>query len=557
MKKMSMLLAAFMAVLAVVPLGGCAKKIANDENTLEIYIGNFGYGYEWLDDVIAAFKEEDWVKETYPNLNIPTPQHNSQDTYGNDRILSGAQANSTDLFFVTKSSNAGVASSYNDGSKLFEELTDVLDSQVPGESKTLREKINPSVLESEMIEVEKGKQSLYGMPWVNGLIGLLYNESAIERALGRDFVEPRTTDELLSLSEELYQTQKNKSSSERVAVFSFASGIMYWDSVLYDWWAQYEGIESYNNFYKGIVVDRGQTKLSADVYKQQGRLEALKVLDSLIGDGENPYHKNDDNQVVSTGRAYNATGVNTDSFTTVQAKFMQGKAFMAPNGDWFGNEMKNVAAGATDVIKFMKTPVISSLAKKCTTVATEENLRTLISAIDGNKTYEQVKAEPDLSGLSEKDYKAVYEARHVFTRVGGHNAYIPSYATAKNIAKDFLRFMATDKAIVCFMKATGGSASPFIYNGDVTQVVELSPLQLTRRAITEDGLSLRHGTSFPLTYFGGMQVFPLTRAVEVVYTSQNEKDRKSAQTIYDESYTFMTENNGRNWDAILTLAGVK
>ena len=55
MKKMSMLLAAFMAVLAVVPLGGCAKKIANDENTLEIYIGNFGYGYEWLDDVIAAF----------------------------------------------------------------------------------------------------------------------------------------------------------------------------------------------------------------------------------------------------------------------------------------------------------------------------------------------------------------------------------------------------------------------------------------------------------------------------------------------------------------------
>lgn len=182
MKKMSMLLVAFMAVLAAVPLGGCAKKIANDENTLEIYIGNFGYGYEWLDDVIAAFKEEDWVKETYPNLNIPTPQHNSQDTYGNDRILSDAQANSTDLFFVTKSSNAGVASSYNDGSKLFEELTDVLDSQVPGESKTLREKINPSILESEMIEVEKGKQSLYGMPWVNGLIGLLYNESAIERA---------------------------------------------------------------------------------------------------------------------------------------------------------------------------------------------------------------------------------------------------------------------------------------------------------------------------------------------------------------------------------------
>ena len=117
--------------------------------------------------------------------------------------------------------------------------------------------------------------------------------------------------------------------------------------------------------------------------------------------------------------------------------------------------------------------------------------------------------------------------------------------------------MATDKAIVCFMKATGGSASPFIYNGDVTQVVELSPLQLTRRAITEDGLNLRHDTSFPLTYFGGMQVFPLTRAIEVVYTSQNEKDRKSAQTIYDESYTFMTENNGRNWNAILTLAGVK
>ena len=116
-----------------------------------------------------------------------------------------------------------------------------------------------------------------------------------------------------------------------------------------------------------------------------------------------------------------------------------------------------------------------------------------------------------------------------------------------------LGFLAFGFVLYCYVSIV----AVLNYDGDVTQVVELSPLQLTRRAITEDGLSLRHGTSFPLTYFGGMQVFPLTRAVEVVYTSQNEKDRKSAQTIYDESYTFMTENNGRNWDAILTLAGVK
>ena len=64
-------LACVLAASTVLSAVGCKQKTDNSENTLEIYAAEFGYGYEWLNDMIAAFQEADWVKEKYPNLNIP------------------------------------------------------------------------------------------------------------------------------------------------------------------------------------------------------------------------------------------------------------------------------------------------------------------------------------------------------------------------------------------------------------------------------------------------------------------------------------------------------
>lgn len=52
--------------------GENSGKGEHDESqTLRIFTTNAGYGTAWLDALIAAFQEEDWVKEKYPNLYIP------------------------------------------------------------------------------------------------------------------------------------------------------------------------------------------------------------------------------------------------------------------------------------------------------------------------------------------------------------------------------------------------------------------------------------------------------------------------------------------------------
>ena len=71
------LLLASILTIGALSSASCKKKIENNENTLEIYLADFGYGYEWLNSMIDSFKNQDWVKEKYPNLNIPAVKHNS------------------------------------------------------------------------------------------------------------------------------------------------------------------------------------------------------------------------------------------------------------------------------------------------------------------------------------------------------------------------------------------------------------------------------------------------------------------------------------------------
>ena len=73
------LTAALSCVLALFSFAGCTvKDVPDTVDTLEIYIQELGYGIQWLNDEIELFKQQDWVKEKYPNLNIPEPTHNAQ-----------------------------------------------------------------------------------------------------------------------------------------------------------------------------------------------------------------------------------------------------------------------------------------------------------------------------------------------------------------------------------------------------------------------------------------------------------------------------------------------
>ena len=543
MKKSKKVLSSVLAVsclFGVAGASGCGKKVANDENTLEIYIGNFGYGTQWLDKEIELFKEQAWVKEKYPNLEIPTPSSNSDREYSANKIAAGSSANTIDLFFSTTSASGRYATKAANGSALFEDLSDVYDSTVPGEEIELKNKMLSDIYATQSAEVE-GKTVYYAMPWVNGYEGLLYNKTLMDRLYGgSDYTMPRTTDELLALAEKIRVEDTSRS------VFVSSSKYGYWMNATVLWWSQYEGLANYVNYWNG--VNEANQRIAADVIGQKGRLRALEVTESLLG------RRN----VNGTEVTYIHSDTNVMEFTQAQSKFLAGESYIMQNGDWFENEMRETAAENPNnyVLRFMRTPVISSITEKCKTVKTDADLAKVVDCVDAGMDYEATKAAYTSGELSQADYNKIKEARTLMYRVVGHEAYIPSYATAKDLAKDFLRFLSTDIAIEAFTTVTNGVSTPYSYDlqaKNASFYQSLPEIHKSRLEISKTGVSLPPYTSFKLHYLGGHYTFVKTANIESSFTSKNSKDRKTAQQIYQADIDYYTD---AVWNTMLQKAGL-
>ena len=146
----------FTASILLPTAASCSPAVDNSENTLEIFVTNAGYGTKWLTDTIAAFKEEAWVKEKYPELNIPTPKMNSMSDYIPTQITMG-EKNTVDLFFSCQAIGAYYNSKDSKGNPYFEDFTELLTTvEIPGEGVTMAQKMNAQIYEEEKIELLNG-----------------------------------------------------------------------------------------------------------------------------------------------------------------------------------------------------------------------------------------------------------------------------------------------------------------------------------------------------------------------------------------------------------------
>lgn len=509
-------------------LSGCNQKVDNSENTLEIYVADFGYGYKWLNDIIDAFKEQSWVQEKYPNLNIPSVRHNSTRSWAIDRIQAG-ESNTVDLFFSVTTGNGVFESTYGKNQPYFEDLSSLYEQTVPGEDVTFAEKMDDNFLTMSTYQKLDGTTTYYCVPWVSGMQGMVYNQTMFEE-MGIEV--PRTTDELFELCDTIV--------SKGEIPFIFTSKENYWTCMMFLlWWCQYEGLENYSYFYQGIVEEDGLKSMSSDVFKQQGRLRSLEVLESLLmyPDHASFYHPE----------------VNTLSFTQAQSKFLLGQGCMMPNGDWIETEMTKAINSdhVTDVFTFMKTPVISSIVEQLEDKnMTDETLSAVIAAIDDGKT--------SYPGVSEKDYAKIVEARNLVLPVGNHTAMIPAYSTAKDVAKDFLLFMATDEANEIFTRATNGASMPFKYDVEEQNpalYASLPQLQKTRLDMQKDAIFMLNENTYSAVYYGGISRLSGTRTnLEVLFTAKNEDDRMTAREIYDAEIAYWDTTR---WNSVLLNMGLK
>ena len=496
MKKWLSCVLALCCAFSAAVLSGCGKKVPDTEETLEVYVLDAGYGVNWCDDLLELFKQQEWVKEKYPNLQVVFTYNNVR-SYGSSRLEAGSRSNTIDLLFDIDLNKYNYAGPTGD----FEDLTDsVYNSTVPGEGDVKwidksTDSYDKSNLYADVTGTLEGDH-YYMTSWVDGMVGFLYNETLLNNL---NIEVPRTTDQLLKACETIKSTVNNPlNTTENGYCFIQGKENTYWDYLHDIWWAQYEGIENYRNFWNGY--DAATHTRSTKIFDQRGKLETLKVYESLLD-----YNK-----------GYYNPSSSTYNFIQAQTLFLQGKAAFCVNGDWFDNEMRPYAEqikkenGRIDTIKMMRTPIVSALGEKLG--ITDDELSAIVDYVDGT-TAQEPEFTSTKSIAKNKVINAVREARTVIYSLGpNHNAAIPKYANGKKVAIDFLRFMATDVANEQFIKTTNGVTLPFDYDvktKNPTLYESLSPLQKSRldyfASDKYETYTLPSTLSFPLAKYGGLK----------------------------------------------------
>ncbi len=540
MKKTKLLkgvaISALTAVLALAGVACGGGKVEDNENTLEIYICDFGYGTAWLDNTITAFKNTDWVKEKYPNLNIPKPEKKADQDFVNSAIMEGKSTNTADLLFTCSNNSYAYFSSGN-----YLDLTSLYATTIPGETQTVQQKMKATKYSERLYALKDGTQAIYSMPWVNGYMGLFLNKTTAEELLGTDYEMPKTTDELLQMCEDIKNSPQN---TKKIKPFISCAGSNYWTSMFSVFWAQYEGMESYTNFYEGTVDGSGY---SDEIFSQEGRRQSLLLLEKLMG----------------RASGNSSSLATTEIFSVVQAEFLAGTGVMMPNGDWLENEMSDFKE---DEITILKNPVISTVINKCVNVDNDEQLSFIVGCVDEGKTFAQTKeaygAQFAGKELTQGEFEHIESARNMTGTLGGHEAYIPSYSTSTELAKDFLLFMASDKGIEAFMDTTNGCMTAFNYDVQTknkTLYDSFSLLQKDHAKIDLTSDPLPEGGSRKLYALGGMKALYVNHNLESRLL--DEKDYKTGQQIFDEEKNYYQANRGGDglgakFKEVLQKAGV-
>ena len=192
----------------------------------------------------------------------------------------------------------------------------------------------------------------------------------------------------------------------------------------------------------------------------------------------------------------------------------------------------------------LKTPASAQVFKR--------SLQTIIDAVDSGTT-------SALTEVSEKDISKIDAARKAIIGISSHDAMIPSYAKAKGVAKDFLRFLATDIACESFMRATNGASTAFDYDVKTKNpnlYNSFSNLQKERAEMALKGTTSTASYHSKLAYWGGLSSFAMTEMLENAFAAQNVEDRKTATQIFEQDISYYTKNNSENWSNLLKLSGI-
>ena len=546
MKKITSLLIVLLMLLSMAACGGNnGGTVNNPENpdeiventtTLNIMILHKGYGFKWLEALKGGFEKAN------PGVTVNLTTISKADIIKSD--LKNYKKSDFDLYFDI--SNTGMASlvqeysTYYGGNQALRPLNDVLNAEIPGEGITVKEKMYDSVLigyqHTGRDTADAADDVYYGLPYVTGAMGLYYNETVINEALGEGNWEvPNTTDELIALCEKL--------KAAGCHILLPGSLDQYAKSFFLVNWTQYEGIENYLKFFDGIGFDsaRGrETTKSSLIYQQKGRLESMKVAFDLL-DPDNGF-------VLS-----NTAEIGVNNLNDYQKRFMNSKNKLAFYfcGDWLMQEIQdNSGTGSTaSVVKMMKTPVISSIIDSTNGYSVDNEVRlpnvnddaTLSAVID----YVDGISDTLPAGVTDSEAEFIRSARNTMGSNNDiHSVYAPAFSNAKTLANKFLIYMASDEGIQIFKDNCIGGFAPYQYTYEGLSVTEQSIYDATK-----NGTFVCDFKYNELFYFAGAKAINLgISGTFDSYITSPVGQFANAEALHQQ---FVDDNSGIKWDTLI------
>ncbi len=346
------------------------------------------------------------------------------------------------------------------------------------------------------------------------------------------FSVPLTTDELIAQYEIVCPEKEGKPTPIKKDVYPMtyagSNSAGYWMYMYDTLFAQYSGVEKENTFWNIPATADGYK-----IYEDEGILKSLEVMSKVV----------DDN--------YCMKGTATLSNEASQAKVLKGNALYMCTGNWVYNEMKLNYSTYVDNMEMIKMPIISALGQKLG-FENDKVLSNIVKGIDDGKTDSQIAME---NSIEENKVAVVRDARNVYFDASvDHVAIIPSYSQSKEVAKLFLRFMASDDNLDLYKQKTNSSL-PFNYateskvtpNAYVSSVDRVSGTA-SAVMITEDLYSSPIRQQH-LLCFGDL---PYATVFLDMSQKSNGEPRKSANDIY----SYVTNYVSNNWSRYLRMAGI-
>lgn len=494
------------AVLTMSCLAGCGnggKGSSKDGRTqIQVKYWLAGLGSSWIDEVIEGFEAK------YPEYKIVLESTSSSSAINSS--LGKPELDETDLYLNVKT--------YNTEGYL-EPLDDILEYQVKGETKTIGEKFDPTYL-----QLEKSPDGhYYNLTYGGGMVGIYYNKKLFKNA-GIKTV-PRTTDELALACDTLF--------SSDIVPFCHFKPVGYWeDYMALAFFAQYDGLDYVTNRYFGCTDEKGVSPSLNVFTEKNGRYQALKVLEGLVTP------------------EYTLTGSNTYDHVTIQTMLINESAAMMVNGTWLSSEMASV--GGTDDFGMMRTPVISAIRDKLTTVATDIELRALVTAIDsvidGEKTEADYKQGDNYvvegKTVSAADWAYVKAARNTMAlNATGNSALIPNYSDNIEGAKEFLKYLYSDEGYTIYANALQQTMPLSLSEGelDMSKWTKLAQQQAQFMSTTEQFVSMYNASAHDIFTLGGARWLSIYTYCDR-FCSSNVSDRITAEQAWKSVVTYAKES---------------